>query len=74
MDLVKEWAITEFSRLTGGGIFEPEELQQLFNNLCEEQEATKMSSELSNLIDFSVKENKAFIKDFVNKVNQARVY
>ena len=73
MDSVKEWAIGEFNRLASGGIFEQAELQSLFDNLCEE-DANKISQELSNLLDFSVKENKAFIKDFAERVAQAKAY
>jgi len=48
-------------------------LQSLFNNLCDE-DASKISKELSNLLDFSVKENKAFIKDFADRVGQVKAY
>ena len=71
MDLVKEWAVTEFNKLTNG-LYQEESIS-LFTNLCDE-ESTKISKELSNLLDYSVKENKAFIKDFVDKVKQAKAY
>jgi len=67
MDQVKHWGISEFKRLTSGGIFENDELIQLFDNLCKE-DPSKIAGELSNLLDFSVKENKSFISDFVERV------
>ena len=45
----------------------------LFTDLCG-ADATTINNELSNLLDFSVKENKAFIKDFAERVAQARAY
>lgn len=67
MDQVKEWGVSEFKRLSAGGFLEQDQIKILFNNLCS-MEPVKISSELSNLLDFSVKENKAFITDFTERV------
>lgn len=50
-----------------------DELKLLFNDLCN-ADVTTINNELSNLLDFSVKENKAFIKEFAERVAQAHAY
>ena len=68
MDQVKNWGVNEFKRLsTGGGFFESEELNALFDNLCV-GDPNKISSELSNLMDSTLPENRNFIKDFQERV------
>ena len=49
-------------------------MQSLFNNLCDIDDPNQIRKELSNLIDFSIKENKAFIKDFVDRVGAVKTY
>ena len=73
MDQVKEWAIAEFQKLMPGGIFEDEELLQMFENLCT-QDSQAIQKELSGLLDFSLKETKKFIKEFVERIEKVRAY
>jgi hypothetical protein len=54
-------------------MFEHDELKLLFDNLCLE-DPKKISTELSNLLDFSVKENKNFIIEFQERVSNALNY
>jgi hypothetical protein len=73
MDTVKEWGLSEFKRLQPDSIFQRDELAILFDNLCKE-DPSKISTELSNLLDFSVKENKQFITEFQGRVESVLQY
>lgn len=50
-----------------GGVSD-DELQAMFDNLTTNSTEAQIHQELSNLLDFTQKETKRFIKEFVEKV------
>ena len=73
MDAVLTWAIAEFQKLMPIGIIQDDELKQMFDNLTK-SDSSAIKNELSSLLDFSLKETKKFIKEFVEKVEHVRAY
>lgn len=55
------------------GILEDDELSQMFKNLTE-SDTSQITSELSGLLDFSLKETKKFIREFIERVKAANAY
>lgn len=67
MDNILKWACTEVKSLMPGGILEDEDIKQMVENLLNLDSAS-INQEISGLLDYSKKEVKKFIKDFIERV------
>ena len=56
-----------------GGILEDEDIKQMVDNLINLDSAS-INQEISGLLDFSKREVKKFIKDFIERVENQRKY
>ena len=74
MEKVQDWAIEEFKKVMPGAIYEDDELRPLFANLTTTASEAQINQELSAMLDFTKKDAKKFIKDFVDKVKQVKAY
>jgi hypothetical protein len=73
MDNILKWACTEIKNLMPGGILEDEDIKQMVENLLNLDSAS-INQEVSGLLDFSKKEVKKFIKEFIERVETQRRY
>ena len=55
------------------GVLQDDELQMMFLSLCETPSAN-IQAELSNLLDYSLKDTKKFIKELIERVQQVKNY
>lgn len=73
MDKVRDWGVQEFKKLMPGGIFPEDELKVMFDNLTKEKEQS-ITDTLANLLDFTQKDTKKFINEFVGRVRTVNEY
>lgn len=73
MDLILKDARTEIKNLMPGGILEDEDIRQMVENWVNLDSAS-INQEISGLLDYSKKEVKKFIKDFIERVENQRRY
>lgn len=67
MDIILKWASTEIKSLMPGGILEDDDIKMMVENLLNLDSAS-INQEISGLLDYSKKEVKKFIKDFIERV------
>ena len=67
MDKIKNQAVKELDKLMSGSGFEPEDIKQLVGTLMQES-ASAINETLSSVMDFSRKDVKLFISDFIEKI------
>ena len=73
MDIILKWASTEIKSLMPGGILEDDDIRMMVDNLLNLDSAT-INQEISGLLDYSKKEVKKFIKEFIERVEGQRRY
>jgi hypothetical protein len=73
MDLIQKWAVTEMVKLMPGGLLEESEVKQMVGTFINLDSAS-INAEISGLLDFSQKEVKKFIKEFIDKIEGQRRY
>jgi hypothetical protein len=73
MNSVQTWAQEEVKKLMPGGFLEDEDIKQLVSNLVQ-LDSVSINEEISGLLDFSKKEVKKFITDFIQRVENQRKY
>ena len=56
-----------------GGFLQEDELNSMFDNMLK-LDVKSITSELSNLLDFNLKETKKFIKELTDRIKQQRQY
>ncbi|TNV83680.1 hypothetical protein FGO68_gene10563 [Halteria grandinella] len=71
VDQIKAWAREEFKKLAN--YLQDEDITMMVENLVK-QDAISINNELSNLLDFTVKANKAFITEFIDRLENHRKY
>ena len=73
MDKIKNQAVKELDKLMSGSGFELEDIKQLVSTLMKESPSA-INETLSSVMDFSRKDVKAFISDFIDKIETQRRY
>lgn len=67
MNQVSDWAVIQMKKLMVQGMLEDEDLRQMISNFVQ-LDPESINEQVSSLLDFSKKEVKAFIKEFVERV------
>jgi hypothetical protein len=73
MENISKWASQEIKNHMPGGLLEDDDVRQMIQNLVQLDTAS-INQELSGLLDFSKREVKKFIKEFIDRVENQRKY
>lgn len=72
MNQIEEWAVGELCKLLQG-LLELDDIKQLVRNVIKEG-PTSINETISGILDFSRKETKLFIQEFVTRVETQNRY
>ena len=73
MEKIQTWAVGELLKLMPEGLLDLEDIRQLVRTVIQ-QDSTSLNETISSMLDFSRKEVKLFISEFIERVENQKRY